>query len=88
MSTTQRSESVNFFFNCYFNVKTFLREFVENYDCTLKDKVEKEIEAETRSLSTIIPYVTQHAYRKTIQEIYPNEKSKEVLKEIINVMYC
>ncbi|XP_074327363.1 protein FAR1-RELATED SEQUENCE 5-like [Apium graveolens] len=88
MSTTQRSESMNAFFDGYVNGKTSLRKFVGKYDCALKDKVEKEVEADTRSLSTFIPYVTQHHMEKQFQEIYTNEKFKEFQKKIINVMYC
>ncbi|KAL8109843.1 hypothetical protein AgCh_025801 [Apium graveolens] len=88
MSTIQRSESMNTFFDGYVNGKTSLREFVRKYDCALKDKVEKEVEADTRSLSTFIPCVTQHHMEKQFQEIYTNDKFKEFQKDIINVMYC
>nr|XP_017227596.1 PREDICTED: protein FAR1-RELATED SEQUENCE 5-like [Daucus carota subsp. sativus] len=88
MSTTQRSESMNAFFDGYVNAKTSLREFVEKYDNALKDKVEKEVNADTRSLSTTIPCVTPHAMEKQFQENYTNDKFKEFQKEIVNVMYC
>ncbi|XP_074361276.1 protein FAR1-RELATED SEQUENCE 5-like [Apium graveolens] len=88
ISTTQRSESMNAFFDGYVNGKTSLREFVGKSDCALKDKVEKEVEADTRSLSTFIPCVTQHHMEKQFQDIYTNDKFKEFQKEIINVMYC
>ncbi|XP_017247535.2 protein FAR1-RELATED SEQUENCE 5-like isoform X1 [Daucus carota subsp. sativus] len=88
MSTTQRSESMNAFFDGYVNAKTSLREFVGKYDNALKDKVEKEVHADTRSLSTTIPCVTPHVIEKQFQENYTNDKFKEFQKEMINIMYC
>ncbi|KAA8545013.1 hypothetical protein F0562_019770 [Nyssa sinensis] len=38
MSTTQRSESMHAFFDGYVNVKTTLKQFVEQYENALKDK--------------------------------------------------
>jgi len=42
MSTTQRSESMNSFFDGCVSSKTTLKQFVEQYDNALKDKIEKE----------------------------------------------
>ena len=42
MSTTQRSESMNAFFDGFVNSKMLLKQFVEQYDNALKSKVEKE----------------------------------------------
>ena len=50
--------------------------------------MEKEVDADTRSLSTVIPCVTHHHMEKQFQDIYTNDKFKEFQKEIINVMYC
>ncbi|KAL6538949.1 hypothetical protein OROMI_025275 [Orobanche minor] len=88
MSTTQRSESMNAFFDGYVNAKTSLREFVGKYDNALKDKVEKEVDADTRSFSTSIPCVTRHDMEKQFQAVYTNDKFKEFQKELINTMYC
>ncbi|KAF8405771.1 hypothetical protein HHK36_007849 [Tetracentron sinense] len=38
MSTTQRSESMNAFFDKYVNSQTYLKEFVDKYEMALKDK--------------------------------------------------
>jgi len=46
MSTTQRSESMNSYFDGYVNSKTSLKQFVELYGNALRDKVEKENKAD------------------------------------------
>ena len=64
MSTTQRSESMNAFFNGYVNSKTSLKLFVEQYERTLKSKVEKEFQADFKSFSQMVPYATRYCMEK------------------------
>jgi len=45
MSATQRSESMNAFFNRYINSMTCLQQFVHQYDNALQHKAELECEA-------------------------------------------
>ena len=45
MSTTQRSESMNAFFDGYVNSKTTLKQFVEKYEKSMESKIEKEWQA-------------------------------------------
>lgn len=42
MSTIQRSESINAFFDGYVNSKTTLKQFVEKYKKAMESKIEKE----------------------------------------------
>ena len=49
MSTTQRSESMNAFFDGYVNSKTTLKQFNEQYNNALKSKVEKEMKTDFKS---------------------------------------
>lgn len=51
MSTTQRSESMNAFFDGYVNSKTTLKQFVEKYEKTMESKIEKEWQADARCFS-------------------------------------
>ncbi|KAK1581752.1 hypothetical protein Q3G72_008723 [Acer saccharum] len=55
MSTTQRSESMHAFFDGFVNSKTTLKQFVEQYENALRDKVEKENHADFSSLNSQIP---------------------------------
>ncbi|XP_042974898.1 protein FAR-RED IMPAIRED RESPONSE 1-like [Carya illinoinensis] len=46
MSTTQRSESMNAFFDGYVHAKTNLKEYVDQFDNALRKKIESESEAD------------------------------------------
>ena len=58
MSTTQRSEGMNVFFDGFINSTTTLKQFVVQYDNALRSKAEKKIEADFGSLNTTLPCVT------------------------------
>ncbi|VFQ87537.1 unnamed protein product [Cuscuta campestris] len=58
MSSTQRSESMNAFFDGYVHSKTTLKQFVDQYDRALRKKVEMEFQADASSFTKMIPCVT------------------------------
>ncbi|BBH00026.1 polyol/monosaccharide transporter 5 [Prunus dulcis] len=60
MSTTQRSESMNAFFDDHVNSKTTLKQFVEQYENALMTKVEKENQADYMSSSANIRCSTHY----------------------------
>lgn len=88
MSTTQRGESMNAFFDGFVTAKTSLKEFVNRYDIALKSKVEKEIDADAHSLTSLVPCITPHAMEKQIQNVYTNSKFQEFQREVANGMFC
>ncbi|XP_022883643.1 protein FAR1-RELATED SEQUENCE 5-like [Olea europaea var. sylvestris] len=67
MSTTQRSESMNAFFDGYVHSKTSLKQFVEQYERALRKKVEKEFEADFKSYSQMVPSATKYELEKQFQ---------------------
>src|ERR1044072_1574433 len=77
MSTTQRSESMNSFFDGYVNSKTTLKQFVEKYDNALKDKIEKENIADFGSYNTEVACVSIFGFESQFQKAFTNEKFKE-----------
>jgi zinc finger SWIM domain-containing protein 3 len=77
MSTTQRSESMNSFFDGYVNSKTTLKQFVEQYDNALKDKIEKENNADFNSFNRIIPCVSYFGFESQFQKAFTNAKFQE-----------
>jgi len=58
MSTTQRSESTNAFFDIYVRSKTCLKQFVEQYENALRIKVKNETRADANSFLKQIPTAT------------------------------
>ncbi|XP_051206829.1 protein FAR1-RELATED SEQUENCE 6-like [Lolium perenne] len=88
MSTTQRSESMNAFFDGYVNAKTTLKHFVGQYENALRDKVEKENISDFNSFKSTIPCVTHFDIEKQFQSAYTNSKFKEFQEQLTNKMYC
>ncbi|BBH07400.1 FAR1-related sequence 5 [Prunus dulcis] len=88
MSTTQRSESMNAFFDDHVNSKTTLKQFVEQYENALKVKVEKEKQEDFKSSSIGFDCGTHYNMEKQAQEVYTISKYKEFHEELIGKMYC
>ncbi|XP_028078415.1 protein FAR1-RELATED SEQUENCE 5-like [Camellia sinensis] len=88
MSTTQRSESMNAFFDGYVNSKTTLKQFVEQYDNALRSKVEKEAKADFKSRNKLYDCLTMYAFEKQFRAAYTNAKFKEVQVEMKRLLYC
>ncbi|XP_042950152.1 protein FAR1-RELATED SEQUENCE 5-like [Carya illinoinensis] len=82
MSTTQRSESMNAFFDGYVHAKTNLKEFVDQFDNALKKKIENENNADFHSFSVTIPCISRSPIEKKFQELYTNSKFREVQREL------
>ncbi|XP_039686629.1 protein FAR-RED IMPAIRED RESPONSE 1-like [Medicago truncatula] len=88
MSTTQRSESMNSFFDGYVTSKTTPKQFVEQYDNALKDKIEKENIADFRSFNTVIACISHFGFEFQFQKAFTNAKFQEFQLEIASMMYC
>ncbi|KAL2499469.1 Protein FAR1-RELATED SEQUENCE 5 [Abeliophyllum distichum] len=88
MSTTQRSESMNAFFDGYVQAKTSLKQFVEQYERALRSKVEKEFQADFRSFSQMVPCATKYEMEKQFQAVYTISKFREFQEEFTGKVYC
>ncbi|XVF30517.1 hypothetical protein REPUB_Repub16aG0064600 [Reevesia pubescens] len=88
MSTTQRSESMNAYFDDYVNSKTTLKNFVEQYEKALEAKVEKENLADYQSFNSWYECLSNYEIEKQFQEVYTNEKFKEFQDELKQKFYC
>lgn len=88
MSTTQRSESMNAFFDGYINARTSLSQFVKQYDNALQDKAEKEYEADFRSSTTIIPCGSSSTIERQFQVEYTHAKYMEIQVEFRGKCNC
>jgi hypothetical protein len=88
MTTTQRSESMNAFFDGYVHSSTTLKGFVDQYDNALRKNVENESVADFNSFNNTISCISRFHFEKKFQEVYTITKFKEVQDEIREVMYC
>ncbi|XP_042974103.1 protein FAR1-RELATED SEQUENCE 5-like [Carya illinoinensis] len=86
MSTTQRSESMNAFFDGYVHARTNLKEFVDQFDNALRKKIENESAADFHSFNVTIPVVSPSPLEKIFQDIYTCNKFREVQKEVIGML--
>jgi hypothetical protein len=78
MNTTQRSESLNAFFDRYVHSQTTLKEFVDQFDSALRQMVENEKLADFDSFNRTIPCISPLPLEKQFQDVYTNAKFKEI----------
>ena len=64
MSTTQRSESMNVFFDGFVNSKTNLKQFVKQYENALMRKAELKWQADAKCFSKRTPCVSRYEMQK------------------------
>ncbi|KAF5453435.1 hypothetical protein F2P56_028337 [Juglans regia] len=88
MSTTQRSESMNAFFDGFVHSGTMLKEFVDQFDNALRKKVEVETTADFNSSNQTIPCSSAFRIEKQFQAVYTNAKFKEVQREVWGMILC
>ncbi|XP_058221950.1 protein FAR1-RELATED SEQUENCE 1-like isoform X2 [Rhododendron vialii] len=88
MSSTQRSESMNSYFDGYINSKTTLKQFVEQYENAVANKVESENQEDEKSWRTYIPLITQSDLEKQFQSVYTNDKVREFHEEFFGRLEC
>ncbi|KAH9770311.1 protein FAR1-RELATED SEQUENCE [Citrus sinensis] len=88
MSTTQRSESMNAFFDGFVNSKTNLKQFVKQYENALRRKAELEWQADAKCFSKRTPCVSKYEMKRQVEEVYTISKFKEFQEELTALMYC
>ncbi|KAI8545555.1 hypothetical protein RHMOL_Rhmol07G0048400 [Rhododendron molle] len=88
MSSTQRSESMNSYFDGYINSKTTLKQFVKQYENALAKKVENEKHEDTKDLHSYIPCITAVELEKQFQNTYTHAKFKEFYVEFFGKLNC
>ncbi|XP_062158806.1 protein FAR1-RELATED SEQUENCE 4-like [Alnus glutinosa] len=88
MNTTQRSESMNAFFDGYVHSRTTLKEFVDEYDNALRRMVESETRADFDSFNRTISCISALQLEKLFQVVYTNAKFKEVHDQFVKMMSC
>ncbi|KAK9269858.1 hypothetical protein L1049_025431 [Liquidambar formosana] len=79
---------MNAFFDKYVNSSTTLKQFVEQYDVTLKSKIENESIADFSSFTSTIPLISDFEFEKQFQSAYTHDMFREFQAEIGGMLYC
>ncbi|XP_040987675.1 protein FAR-RED IMPAIRED RESPONSE 1-like [Juglans microcarpa x Juglans regia] len=87
MSTTQRSESMNAFFDGYVHSGTTLKEFIDQFNNALRKKVENDMAADFHSFNCTVPCISHLPVEKKFQAAYTNSKFKEMQSEVMGIIY-
>uniref|UniRef100_A0A2N9FYN2 Protein FAR1-RELATED SEQUENCE n=1 Tax=Fagus sylvatica TaxID=28930 RepID=A0A2N9FYN2_FAGSY len=88
MSSTQRSESTNAFFDGYLHRCTILKVFVEQFKNAMRNKVEKEILLDFESFKGKLECSSSSPMEKQFQEAYTHEIFKRVRIEFSRRQGC
>ncbi|KAI5353688.1 hypothetical protein L3X38_006582 [Prunus dulcis] len=88
MSTTQRSESINSFFDKYVNKKTTLKEFVEKYRVALQDREEAATHADFKTLHKEPTLKSPSPFEKQMSVIYTHEIFRKFQLQVLGVSAC
>uniref|UniRef100_A0A2N9IJC5 Protein FAR1-RELATED SEQUENCE n=1 Tax=Fagus sylvatica TaxID=28930 RepID=A0A2N9IJC5_FAGSY len=88
MSSTQRSESMNAFFDGYLHSSTTLKVFVEQFENAMRNKVKKEILSDFESFKGKLECSSSSPMEKQFQEAYTHELFKRVRTEFSGRQGC
>ncbi|CAJ2638651.1 protein FAR-RED ELONGATED HYPOCOTYL 3 isoform X3 [Trifolium pratense] len=88
MSTPQRSESVNSFFDKYVHRKTYIQDFVKQYETILQDRYEEEAKADSDTWNKVATLKTPSPLEKSVAGIFTHTVFKKIQAEIIGAVAC
>lgn len=85
MSSSQRSESINHFFDGFVNSKTTLKEFIDRYEVALEKRYEAENEQDSKSLQTNAFLKTSSPFERQAAAKYTRRIFKKFQNEILEM---
>ncbi|KAG2684075.1 hypothetical protein I3760_10G062200 [Carya illinoinensis] len=88
MSTAQRLESINFFFDKYMPRKTTLKEFLEQYKAILREKCEEEAKADFETWHKQPGLKSPSPFGKQLATLYTHAIFKKFQNEVLGVVAC
>ncbi|KAI5661467.1 hypothetical protein M9H77_20790 [Catharanthus roseus] len=88
MLSTERSEIMHAFFDGYVHASSTLEQFMEQYEISIRHKVEKEVFADFKSKNNIKKGLTFFEWEKQFQAAYINDIFEKFQKEIKRMWYC
>ncbi|KAI8550173.1 hypothetical protein RHMOL_Rhmol06G0084700 [Rhododendron molle] len=88
MSTTQRSESINHFFDGYVHSNTTLKQFVEQYENAMGKRVQQEEDEDAHCFNAQIKTVSPYGLEDQFQQAYTIAKFKDFRDEVAGKISC
>ncbi|KAL8520773.1 hypothetical protein ACS0TY_011360 [Phlomoides rotata] len=88
MISTQRSEGMHAYFDGFVHSRSTLKQFVEQYDIAIGNKIQKEFQADFQSKNKVIKCNTSFAWEKQFQKAYTNSIFNLVQDQIKRMLYC
>ncbi|KAI7731455.1 hypothetical protein M8C21_026879 [Ambrosia artemisiifolia] len=86
MSITQRSDSMNSYFDGYVNASTTLNQFVKLYEKALESRNEKEVKADYDTMNTLPPLRTPSPMEKQASELYTRKIFLRFQEELVGTL--
>ncbi|KAH7533614.1 hypothetical protein FEM48_Zijuj04G0150400 [Ziziphus jujuba var. spinosa] len=88
MSTVQRSESVNCFFDKYVHKKTTVQEFLKQYEAILQDRYEEEAKADSDTWNKQPTLKSPSPLEKSVSGVYTHAVFKKFQVEVLGAVAC
>lgn len=86
MSITQRSDSMNSYFDGYVNASTTLQLFVKQYEKALESRYEKEVKADYDTMNTAPLLKTPSPMEKQAAEVYTRKLFIKFQEELVETL--
>ncbi|KAK4437431.1 protein FAR-RED ELONGATED HYPOCOTYL 3 [Sesamum alatum] len=88
MSTGQRSESVNSFFDKYVHKKTTVQEFIKQYEAILQDRYEEEAKASSDTWNKQPSLKSPSPFEKHVATLYSHAVFRKFQVEVLGAVAC
>lgn len=88
MSTVNRSESVNSFFDKYVHKKTTVQEFIKQFESILQDRYEEEAKADSDTWNKQPALKSPSPFEKHMSTVYTNAVFKKFQVEVLGAVAC
>lgn len=88
MSTANRSESLNSFFDKFVHKKTTVQEFVKQYESILQDRYEEEAKADSDTWNKQPTLKSPSPLEKSVSGIYTHAVFKRFQVEVLGAVAC
>lgn len=88
MKSSQRSESINSFFDGYVNSNTPLSEFIEQYEKAIKSRRDMEEKEDLVSMTTTPDFTEMHALEAHVGQVYSRNIFKIFQDEFSKILHC